>query len=192
MNKSSIFLIVGIGFLSYSCAILAPKQGSAGTPFENYYEDLSVNRITFTDLDEIQLQQPEATSSVASGNLAVDEDLAIAIQRNIDRNKSERTWNGFTILVYGGVDRDQAFKSRNDLFTHFPDLKPDLQYQQPRYLLKVGKFLNRIEAQAHYYQLREKFPMARIIQDRFQREGYVNPDPIDDGERPNQVTGSRL
>ncbi len=192
MNKSSLFLILGLGFLSSSCALFAPKQGSTGSSFDTYTEDLSANRITFTDLDDIQLAQPEAVPSASSGSLAVDGDLAVAIQRNIDKNRSERTWSGFTVLVYSGVDREQAFKTRNELFTQFPDLKPDLQYQQPRYLLKVGKFLNRIEAQTHYYQLRKKFPMARIIQDRFQREGYVNPDPIDDGERPNQVTGGRL
>ncbi|UJP65713.1 hypothetical protein [Mongoliitalea daihaiensis] len=192
MNKSSLFLVLGLGFLSYSCALFSPKQASTGTAFDNYTEDLSVNRITFTDLDKVQLSTPERVDMSSTGNLAVDSDLAIAVQRNIDKNRSERTWNGFTVLVYSGVDRDQAFKTRNELFTLFPDLKPDLQYQQPRYLLKVGKFLNRIEAQAPYYQLKEKFPMARIIQDRFQREGYVNPDPIDDGERPNQVTGGRL
>lgn len=192
MNKQSLFLLIGLGFLSYSCALVAPKQSSTGIPFENYTEDLSSSRITFTNLDEIQLSAPERVDASTSENLAVDSELSIAIQRSIDKNRAERVWNGFTVLVYSGVDRDQAFKVRNELFTSYPELKPEMQYQQPRYLLKVGKFLNRIEAQAYYYQLKEKFPMARIMQERFQREGYVNPDPIDDGERPNQVTGGRL
>jgi hypothetical protein len=192
MNKSSLFLLLGLGFLSYSCAVIAPKQTNTGTPYDNYSEDLSNSRITFTNLEEIQPSTAERVDAPISRNLAVDSDLATAIQRSIDKNRTERVWNGFTVLVYSGVDRDQAFKVRNELFTLYPELRPDMQYQQPRYLLKVGKFLNRIEAQAYYYQLKEKFPMARIMQERFQREGYVNPDPIDDGERPNQVTGSSL
>ncbi len=172
---------------SNSCAIIK-KSGSAADAYEGYQEDLSEMRITFPSLEKqvAENSEPRVTSTES---MAVDEDLKIALRNFTESNRGERYWSGFTVLVYSGVDRDMAFKTRNDLFMTFPDIKTDMQYQQPRYLVKVGKYVNRIEAQAHYHKLKDKFPSARIIQDRFQRGGFVNPEPIDNGERQNQVPG---
>lgn len=188
--KKSLIGLVGLLILTNSCALLQ-KGGSSADAYEGYQEDLSESRITFPSLEKqvAENAQPIVTSTES---LAIDDDLEIALQNFTESNRGERYWSGFTVLVYSGVDRDMAFKTRNDLFTHFPDIKTDMQYQQPRYLVKVGKYVNRIEAQAHYHKLKDTFPSARIIQDRFQREEYVNPEPIDDGERQNQVTGNRL
>ena len=174
--------------LTNSCAIFQ-KSGSKADEFTGYQEDLSGTRITFPSLEK-QVEENAAPIVTSTESLAIDRDLDIALRNFTDTNRGERYWSGFTVLVYSGVDRDLAFKTRNDLFTHFPDIKTDMQYQQPRYLVKVGKYVNRIEAQAHYHKLKDKFPSARIIQDRFQREGYVNPESIENGERQNQVTGN--
>jgi hypothetical protein len=179
MRSSLLDGLVWVILLS-SCVPMK-KAGMGADTFANYREDLGETLITFPDLAE----QSSKLLKEASGDsqLAVDTDLRIALDRYKEGNRSERTWNGFTVLVYSGVDRDLAFKTRNDLYAAFPEMKVDMQYQQPRYLVKVGKFINRIEAQFYYYQLKEQFPTSRIIQDRFQREGYVNPDPIQDAER---------
>ncbi|PSL03338.1 hypothetical protein [Cecembia rubra] len=178
--KSTLLGILVLVLLISSCAPLR-KSGSGPDSFANYREDLSETLITFPDLREQTSSQ--VTSTSGDSQLAVDADLRVALDKFRDGNRSERTWSGFTVLVYSGVDRDLAFKTRNELYTAFPEMKVDMQYQQPRYLVKVGKFINRIEAQSYYHQLRSQFPASRIIQDRFQREGYVNPDPIQDGER---------
>ncbi len=166
---SGIMLMVLMG----SCNLIK-KTGSDADKFSSYREDLSIARITYPDL-AVQAK-PEAPKLEYDGNMSIDDDLSIALRSFVSENKSERYYSGFTVLVYSGVDRDAAFKARNDLYTEFPEIKTDMQYQQPRYLVKVGKFINRIEAQAYYHKLKDSFPMARIIQDRFQREGYVNPE----------------
>lgn len=175
-------------FLLGSCAFLK-KGSSSSNAYAGYQEDISENRITFPDPSTLT---PDDESTKASGSLEISEDLNIALDRMAESNKSERYWGGFTVLVYSGVDRDQAFKTRNDLFTDFPDIKAEMQYQQPRYLVKVGKYVNRIEAQSHYHKLKDQFPAARIIQDRFQREGYVNSEPIPDSEKQNQDPRQKL
>ena len=72
--------------------------------------------------------------------------------------------------MYSGLDRDLAFKTRNDLYSAIPDIRAEMQYQQPRYMVKVGKYINRIEALYLFEKIKEKFPAARIIQDRFERD----------------------
>ncbi|MFD2201758.1 hypothetical protein [Shivajiella indica] len=180
--KRSLSVYIALVFLLGSCAG-AKKTVSKPDIYENYQEDLSETLIQFPDLVE-QAKKSEAQAPI-QGSLAVDEDLEVSINNLVETYRAERYWSGFTVLIYSGVDRDQAFKTRNDLYTYFPEMKSEMQYQQPRYLVKIGKFINRIEAQPYYHQLKEQFPSARIIQDRFQREGYVNPDPIEDGQRQN-------
>lgn len=179
-NTSSAFVIM-LFFLA-SCAGLKKSSGDVNA-YENYQEDLSENLILFPDLADLSLESVAETP--VGSSLAVDEDLEYSIKKLQEAYSAERYWSGFTVLVFSGVDRDQAFKTRNDLYTYFPEMKSEMQYQQPRYLVKIGKFINRIEAQPYYHQLKEYFPTARIIQDRFQREGYVNPEPIEDGQRQN-------
>lgn len=167
-------------FLMNSCALIK-KNPTPSSEFESYQEDLSSSRISFPSLEE-QVAKVETAPIGNEKVLAADEDLEIALNNIKEANKAEMYWSGYTVLVYSGVDRDLAFKTRNDLFTYFPDFETDMQYQQPRYLVKVGKFVNRIEALTYYHQLKENFPSSRIIQDRFLREGYVIPEPDTDGQ----------
>jgi hypothetical protein len=178
--KRSLLCYVVLVFLLASCAAL--KKGDKSVSLvTDYSEDLEGSLITFPALSE-QVAKMEA-SQLTEGDLAVDKDLVYGLDKFREGNQSERYWSGFTVLVYSGVDRELAFQARDDLYTDFEELKVDMQYQQPRYLVKVGRFINRIEAQAFYNLLKEQFPMSRIVPDRFQREGYVNPDPIQNGER---------
>lgn len=182
MLKSSLSGVVLI-ILFASCQAIK-KTGTDADRYASYQEDLSETRIKFTSLEE----QVAGENSQAdfTGGLAIDDGLDDAMERFIRKNRSERYYSGFTILVYSGVDRDAAFKARNDLYRDFPDIKSEMQYQEPRYLVKVGKYINRIEAQANYNKLKDSFPMTRIIQDRFERAGYENPnEKVDNDQRQN-------
>ena len=162
-----------------SCNLIK-KSSSPADAYKGYQEDLSDSRITF----ETQ-NAPNAVDekNLGSGDLSIDSDLNQLLNNLANSNKMERYYSGFTVLVYSGVDRNTAFKTRNDLYSQFPEIKSDMQYQQPRYLLKVGKFINRIEAQAYYFKLKDSFPLTRIIQDRFQRDENVSTDENQNVER---------
>lgn len=170
-------------FFSAGCGIInITKSGSSTTRFDNYSENLAESRITFSELPAVEIPEV-STGSVAPGSgSAVDQDLEQAMA-NYSRTKSEEPYfSGFTILVYSGLDRDLAFKTRNDLYSSLPDIRAEMQYQQPRYLVKVGKYINRIEALYLFGKIKEKFPSARIIQDRFQRDITVDEQDVQNVE----------
>ncbi|WP_194775075.1 hypothetical protein [Pararhodonellum marinum] len=175
--------LAGFAFVFFACASVK-KGGSGDNAFANYNENLSENRITFPDIPTASVTE-ETGNGAASGNLSVDEDLDYALSRFSEQNLEERYYSGFTILVYSGIDRELAFKTRNDIYKVNEEIKPEMQYQQPRYLVKVGKYVNRIEAQATYFTLKEHFPTARIIQDRFERENWKKKEELNDLEREN-------
>lgn len=156
---------------SAGCGIInIKKSGNAAEKFDNYSEDLSESRISFSDIPEPKKSTIAPGQTMTGAGNAVDEDLEVAMRHFAETKREEPYFSGYTILVYSGVDRDLAFKTRNELYSAFPDIKTDMQYQQPRYLVKVGKYINRIEALHLFEKINQQFPSSRIIQDRFQRE----------------------
>lgn len=153
-----------------SCGIISVTKSSSSPAdrYGRYNEDLTSSMVTF---DPIPSTTAIANNTTVGGSAKpVDDDLSIAVQNFIREKESENFFNGFTILVYSGVDREEAFKTRNKLYSQYSDINTFMQYQQPRYLVKVGTYVNRIEALAWYEKISEEFPSARIIQDRFERK----------------------
>ena len=165
----AFIIILGIS----SCGALT-KVDKGADVYANYSEDLSATRISYPSIKEIEAKQLEvnATSAVEP----INTDLNTALNNMTTKNIEEKYYSGFTILVYSGVDRDLAFQTRNNLYALHPDAKIDMQFQQPRYLIKVGKYVNRIEAQSNFHKLKENFPSSQIIQDRFLKDNSFNSD----------------
>lgn len=170
------FWVLGLVFILIGCKALGIKKG-ANSSYDSYQEDLTPSLPQYPDFRNIE-SQPSTMLSTVPVN-AVDDELEILQQKLIDKNKSEVYFNGFTVLVYSGIDRNQAFKTRDDLVQYFPELEAEMQYQEPRYLVKVGRYNYKIEAQKNYSTIKTQFPSARILQDRFQRKEYVIPQVID-------------
>lgn len=160
---ASIWIAItsGCGFITVS------KTGGSAERYSGYTENLENTLPTFEAL-------PASAVSMRSEETVepIDSDLSIAVQRLISQNEAEMYISGFTILVYSGVDREEAFNTRNTLYSDYPDIMTFMQYQQPRYLVKVGRYINRIEALAWYEKVNDEFPSARIIQDRFERSRF--------------------
>lgn len=161
-NTLSIVLVAA---LAYSCAAVKKRPVDE---FKNYEEDLTEIRHTFPALPDPETLESRQAADASAGN-PINSQLDEAVENFVRNNKAERHYSGFTILVYSGVDRDRAFETRNTLYSEFPDIKAFMEYQQPRYLVKVGRYINRIEAQSQFSKIKDKFPAIRIIQDRFER-----------------------
>ncbi len=164
-----IFWILGLVLILASCKTTR-KTSSSSSSYANYQENLSSSLPVYPDYRA----QMTSKSSIGSSESteSIDGQLDQVQASLISKNKSEPYFSGYSVLVYSGIDRNKAFKTRDDLVMNFPDLIPEMQYQQPRYLVKVGKFAHKIEAQKSFSEVKSQFPTARIIQDRFQREEF--------------------
>lgn len=165
MFRRILLAAIWLGMCSGCGIITISKSGGTAEKYTDYREDLSASIKPYDPLPK----PVAASGSTALAVEPVDDDLAVAIQNYIQANERENFFSGFTILVYSGVDREQAFKTRNKLYSDYKDILTFMQYQQPRYLVKVGRYINRIEALGWYEKIKEEFPSARIIQDRFER-----------------------
>lgn len=169
--------ILGFLLILFGCKTLGIKKSGENLSYDSYQEDINSSLPQYPDFRKIESKTAELPGIQSA--TAVDDELEVVQQRLIGKNKSEIYFSGYTVLVYSGIDRNQAFRTRDEMFQYFPDLAADMQYQEPRYLVKVGRYAYKIEAQKNFSMIKTQFPSARIIQDRFQRKEYVAPQVID-------------
>lgn len=167
-----IWAVAILGIL-WGCKSMGSASVDKASSFASYQEDLSGSLPKFPDYQTELSEAPSTTS--ASSVQTVDSSLDEVQKRLTEKNKSEPYFNGYTVLVYSGIDRNQAFKTRDDIVASFPEISPEMQYQEPRYLVKIGRYAYKFEAQKSFSQIKTLFPTARIVQDRFQRKEYVAP-----------------
>ncbi|MEP0368774.1 MAG: SPOR domain-containing protein [Cyclobacteriaceae bacterium] len=133
-----------------------------------YQEDLSGLR---PELAPPLTDIPEDTSAAdikpASNMIAgIKSELDSVNQIIIERNKSVRYVDGYTIQVYTGNNRDMASEARDLAISLDETLTPDISYYQPTYKVKVGQYTNRLEAHKTFESLKPHFPRAVVVPER--------------------------
>jgi hypothetical protein len=175
--------ILGLIVIIVGCKTSKSTTGGAAA-YATFQENLTGSLPIYPDYKE-ELAAIES-NKVSTSVQTVDAELSQKISQIYDKNVSEPYFNGYSVLVYSGIDRTKAFETQEELMENFPEIKAEMQYQEPRYLVKVGKFNYKIEAQKSFSLIKSQFPTARIIQDRFQRKEYEAPEILNsNAERQN-------
>lgn len=167
------FWVIGFLIVCWGCKSVGSTTEDGPEAFSSFQEDLEESLPSYPEFQvtPTEVAPVAAVSSTQSVGTVLDE-----VQKRLkDKNKSEPYFSGYTVLVYSGIDRNQAFRSRDEIASYFPEITPEMQYQEPRYLVKIGKFAYKFEAQKSFSRIKTLFPTARIVQDRFQRKEYVAP-----------------
>jgi hypothetical protein len=150
------------------CAVQKPSA-TTGT---SYSEDLSVLRPEVDSADSSVAETPVRKTEYVEAKYAVNAKLD-AVLDSIDRiNLSRKYVDGFTILVYSGLDREAALNARKELTTAIPDLQSEIEYAQPNFRVRAGTYFNRLDAQKDYVAVKRLFPNAIITPSRIQ----IQPD----------------
>ena len=164
---SHSFYVCCLALFLTGCA--TQKKTATTTGVGKYSEDLSVWRPkaepvvadtnTPTELDVRKQTYVEPKYAV---NKKLDSVLDSINHTNLQRNFID----GFTIQVYSGLKREDALNAKKEVTSYLPDLESDVQYAQPNFRVKVGKYFTRIDAQKDYVEVKKIFPTAIIIPDK--------------------------
>jgi hypothetical protein len=134
-------------------------QSNASFP-KNTEEDLSLYRPKFKSPNDSNNQisdsQPiqSAKTPLSDTPLHVNKKLDAILDTIAMRNKSIKFTNGFRIQIYVGNDRKAADDAKIYTYQKYPEIFPYLSYQQPIYKVKIGDFLNRMDAERYYADLK--------------------------------------
>ena len=146
----------------------ACKASTSTGPVGEYSEDLAIHRPIIQSTQQDSLPDAVAKKEdyrALEGHIKneLDSISKIALQQN----KEGRFVEGHVIQVYSGNSREKANNARYRMSELFPDLNPRVSYHQPNFRVKAGKFINRLEAHRVYQQVKEDFPQALLIPERF-------------------------
>jgi hypothetical protein len=165
IRYSYILLICLLPFL-FSCA---KRTGASKSRSVTFKEDISKYRPTI-ELNNTETPEEEESAEVKRPAATPVNDVTYRLNNLLDimqvRNSEQRIIQGFTVQVYSGNIREAANEAKSLVYNLFPESKPETTYVQPNYKVKVGKYLNRVEAQKLYARLKSDFPGALVIPEK--------------------------
>jgi hypothetical protein len=117
----------------------------------------------------MEVAEEEETVEVVRDVTPVNDQTA-QIEAKLDQiteySRTSNSAQGFTIQVYSGTSREQASQVKAQVYKILPESRPETKYEQPIYRVRVGEFVNRLEAQNTYALLASEFPQAIVIPTR--------------------------
>jgi len=149
-----------------------PAQKTTSTQGGKYYEDLSAVRPKVEEVSNIDSLGNNTSITPRDPKAYMDPKFTVnaqldAVLDSIDRiNLTRRFIEGFTIQVYSGQKREDALTVKKDMTLYLPKMEAEVQYNQPNFRVKTGRYLNRLEAQKDYETIKRFFPNAIIIPDK--------------------------
>lgn len=150
------------------------KTTSSTSQESKYTEDLSVWRPKVELSTTIPATTPATTTGTpedrraqpyAEAKFAVNRQLDTVLDSIDQTNLNRRYIDGFTIQVYSGR-REEALNAKKQLATSLPRLESEVQFTEPIFRVKVGKYYSRMEAQQDYTAVKRHFPAAILIPEK--------------------------
>lgn len=140
-------------------------------PYHLNYEDSlkSLGLDSNGETDENVVPNPEKKQIYANieTKYAITDSINNFLDKVAAHNRQTNEYQGVTIQVYSGFDREKANAAKNKVYDVLPDSEPRLVYEQPNYKVRVGKFTSRLEAQKAYAALKDAFPLVLIVPEKF-------------------------
>lgn len=170
MKKSSmrLLLFVAVAATIASCSSTFSTTGSGSG---KYSEDLSVLRPK-PQLTDDTVKQGGTTTASNNNTVYLEPRHTVnaqldAVLDSIDRiNLANGMTDGYTIQLYSGKQQDEALNVKKQVAQAMPTLDADIQFSQPNFRVRAGKYISRAEAQRDYMAVKRLFPNAILIPER--------------------------
>jgi len=181
--------------------VLATATGGTWCKKDNrstYSENLAVHRRRFKVTQAVVKKSSQTTHkqkpAYTTPIYAITDQLDYLLARKRAVSEQVKYIQGYTIQVYVGGSRKEAFKIRNDLYTYYPAITPEITYDSPHYTVKLGKFLDTLEAYPAYAAIRKRMPQAIIRPIYFANtsEVFTNKQTVDRGNSGLSVPAANV
>lgn len=135
-----------------------------------YSEDLTALR------PKVEAQTPEVVTpenvkrdpkAYVEPQFTVNKRLDAKLDSIDQLNLSRQFVEGYTIQVYSGTKKEDALNAKKQLMLSIPNLSSEIQFEQPTYKVKSGKYYTRLEAERDFEEIKQYFPAAIVVPGQF-------------------------
>lgn len=150
-----------------ACATSSPSTPTASRPDTTRRvpaEDVSKYRPVFTSPSApitSATPMPAPKSNVVPTN-QVNAQVEQRLRDQAAANLSVKYAQGYRVLAYVGLERDQAMTVRRAIISRYPEEADYLTFRQPVYRLYIGDYLTRLEAEQALLRLKPLAPKAEL------------------------------
>lgn len=155
-----------------ACAPAKPIFTNRATPppadYNGRDEDLSVVRPRYKDAPTAEVgaaKKPEI-KKITDQPMHINRQLDAVLDTIANKNRAIRFAAGYRIQIYVGNTRNEADAAKLYTYQTFPELNPYMSYSMPTYRIKVGDFMNRLDAERYLQQIRQQYSSAVILVDK--------------------------
>lgn len=135
----------------------------------SYSEDLSGLRpkveVPATTSAESTSTNGNKKPAYVEPKLTVNKPLETVLDSISQINLNRKYIEGFSIQVFAGR-KDDALNVKKQIAHALPDLICDVQFAEPIYRVKVGKYYTRLDAQEDYAAVKRYFTAAIIVPEK--------------------------
>ena len=124
-------------------------------------EDLSRYRPVFTPLTSAA-GQPAGSKPIVTPTNQVNSQIEQRLRDQALTNQNVKYAQGYRILAYVGLQRDQVMAIRRAVISRYPEETDYLSFKQPTYRLFIGDYLTRLEAEQAMLRIKPLAPKAQL------------------------------
>ena len=162
MKKITVFILL---FTALANTVMVQARQPSK---DAYDEELTRYRIQFEDAKNysppvVEHKKKKKINPVCD----ITEQLNVLLDSMTIAHQKIKYIAGYTIQVYAGNSRALALEAKNKLYTLYPSARPAMSYHQPHYVVSIGHFLDKLEAQKIYAEIKRVLPHAIIRPTRF-------------------------
>ena len=172
-HRLTIRTLAGLGMLVVfatlsSCKSASTTTNTTASQSTAYSEDLSVWR------PKAPAPETSENTTVSAQNkkpaytepaLAVNKPLELVLDSISQIHLNRKFVEGFSIQVFAGK-KDEALNVKRQIAFSLPELPCDVQFAEPVFRVKVGKYYTRLDAQEDYAAVKKYFPAAIIVPEK--------------------------
>lgn len=125
-------------------------------------EDLSRFRPVFTPPKAPAAPLPASARASVTPMNQVNAQIEQRLRDQAYTNQNVKYAQGFRILAYVGLERDQAMAIRRAVISRYPEETDYITFKQPVYRLFIGDYLTRLEAEQAVLRIRPFAPKAEL------------------------------
>jgi hypothetical protein len=159
-----LFFIVLL--ITTACASVKSQKTTASSPVREYKEDLSAYRPKFENNENKKQPAETLPQEVVAPKNDINRFLAEKIDSVYAYNLNITSADGYRILIYTGTSSEEARTQRNYVYDVLPSEKAYTEWRSPSFRVKVGDFVDKLEAYYAYAKLVKIFPNAIVVPDK--------------------------
>ncbi|SMB96467.1 hypothetical protein SAMN00120144_2764 [Hymenobacter roseosalivarius DSM 11622] len=123
-------------------------------------EDLSRYRPVFTSPSAATT--PAGSKPTITPTNHVNSQIDQRLRDQAFTNQNVKYAQGYRILAYVGLERDQAMAIRRAVISRYPEETDYMTFKQPTYRLLIGDYMTRLEAEQAMLRIKPLAPRAQL------------------------------